>query len=144
MRLGAADVLGKEAFVKMDRDVDALHDLRRPTGKASAPGRIRGWCGRRAGGDLRHTPGWLFHGRRRTAALGETVMRAMQAILVLVVLCAAGLLGALFWPGASAPRYSGSTSPAEAKREAALGQFTPVDPPRPAPALGFTSPDGTP
>jgi thiol-disulfide isomerase/thioredoxin len=72
-------------------------------------------------------------------------MRAMQAIMVLVVLCAAGLLGAFYWPGASAPRYSGSTSPADTMRqEAALGQFTPLDPPRPAPELGFTSRDGTP
>jgi thiol-disulfide isomerase/thioredoxin len=71
-------------------------------------------------------------------------MRVMQAILVLVVLCAAGLLGAFYWPGATAPRYSGSTTPAEAKQDAALGQFTPLDPPRPAPELGFTSRDGTP
>jgi thiol-disulfide isomerase/thioredoxin len=71
-------------------------------------------------------------------------MRAMQAILVLVVLCAAGLLGAFYWPGASAPRYSGSTSPAGTMtQEAALGQFTPLDPPRPAPELGFASRDGT-
>jgi thiol-disulfide isomerase/thioredoxin len=73
-------------------------------------------------------------------------MRAMQAILVLVVLCAAGLLGAFYWPGASAPRDpgQGSSSPAgPMKQEAALGQFTPLDPPRPAPELGFTSRDGT-
>jgi thiol-disulfide isomerase/thioredoxin len=29
------------------------------------------------------------------------------------------------------------------RQEAALGQFTPLDPPRPAPELGFTSRDGT-
>src|SRR5690349_12483766 len=109
MRLGAGEVLGIKTFVQIDRDVDALHDLRRPAGKATAPGRIRGRCRRRAGGGLGDTPVWLFHGRRRRAAAGETVMRAMQAILVLVVLGAAGLLGALFWPGESAPRYSGST-----------------------------------
>jgi thiol-disulfide isomerase/thioredoxin len=73
------------------------------------------------------------------------MMRAIQAILVLVVLCAAGLLGAFYWPGASAPGYSGSTSPVDAmKQEAALGQFSPLDPPRPAPELAFTSRDGTP
>jgi thiol-disulfide isomerase/thioredoxin len=73
------------------------------------------------------------------------MMRAIQAILVLVVLCAAGLLGAFYWPGASAPGYSGSTSPVDTmKQEAALGQFSPLDPPRPAPELAFTSRDGTP
>jgi thiol-disulfide isomerase/thioredoxin len=73
------------------------------------------------------------------------MMRAIQAILVLVVLCAAGLLGAFYWPGASAPGYSGSTSPVDTmKQEAALGQFSPLDTPRPAPELAFTSRDGTP
>jgi thiol-disulfide isomerase/thioredoxin len=73
------------------------------------------------------------------------MMRAIQAILVLVVLCAAGLLGAFYWPGASAPGYSGSTSPVDTmKQEAALGQFSLLDPPRPAPELAFTSRDGTP
>jgi thiol-disulfide isomerase/thioredoxin len=73
-------------------------------------------------------------------------MRAMQAILVLVVLCGAGVLGAFYWPGASAPRdLSGvATSRADTKtQEAALGQFIPLDPPRPAPELAFSSRDGT-
>jgi thiol-disulfide isomerase/thioredoxin len=72
-------------------------------------------------------------------------MKRLGAVIVLVVLCVAGLFGALYWPGASA-RHGGATERSKpntaASRDAALGQFTPVDPPRPAPELGFTARDG--
>ena len=40
MRLRSGDVFGVEAFVEIDRGVDAAHDLGRSTGKAAAPHRI--------------------------------------------------------------------------------------------------------
>jgi len=73
-------------------------------------------------------------------------MRAMLAIPVLVVLGAAGLLGAFYGPDASAPRYASEVANGRAdmvKQDAALGQFTPLDPPRPAPELAFAGRDGT-
>ena len=67
----------------------------------------------------------------------------MRAVLVLVVLCFAGLVAHVYWPGASALRdvQSGPADSA-APQEAPLGQFTPLNPPRPAPELAFTSRDG--
>jgi len=73
-------------------------------------------------------------------------MRALGAVIVLVVLCLAGLVAAFYWPGAPLRRDHGSivssTPDTGAPQEAALGQFTPLDPPRPAPELSFTSRGG--
>jgi thiol-disulfide isomerase/thioredoxin len=73
-------------------------------------------------------------------------MRAMQAVLVLLVLGVAGLLTTQYLPEASARRDARevlSSRADTAPQDAALGQFTPLDPPRPAPELSFTSRDGT-
>ncbi len=73
-------------------------------------------------------------------------MRAFGAVIVLVVLCLAGLLAAFDRPGAPSRRDHGSIvssiPDASAPQLAALGQFTPLDPPRPAPELSFTSRGG--
>jgi thiol-disulfide isomerase/thioredoxin len=68
------------------------------------------------------------------------------AVIVLVVLCLAGLAAAVYWPGAPLRRDDGSIMSSKtdtgAPEEAALGQFTPLDQPRPAPDLAFTTRDG--
>jgi thiol-disulfide isomerase/thioredoxin len=68
------------------------------------------------------------------------------AVIVLVVLCLAGLAAAVYWPGAPLRRDDGSTMSSNtdtgAPQPAALGQFTPLDQPRPAPDLAFTTRDG--
>ncbi|HZB92156.1 MAG TPA: TlpA disulfide reductase family protein [Stellaceae bacterium] len=72
--------------------------------------------------------------------------KLLGAVIVLVVLCLAGLAAAALWPGAPLRRDDGnivSSQPdTDAPQEAALGEFTPLDRPRPAPALGFTTRDG--
>ncbi len=73
-------------------------------------------------------------------------MRTLGAVIVLVVLCLAGLPAAFDRPGAPLRRDHGSIASSEpdtgTPQEAALGQFTPLDPPRPAPELSFTSRGG--
>lgn len=72
--------------------------------------------------------------------------KLLGAVIVLVVLCLAGLAAAVYWPGAPLRRDDGnivSSKPdTDAPQEAALGEFTPLDRPRPAPALGFTTRHG--
>jgi thiol-disulfide isomerase/thioredoxin len=68
--------------------------------------------------------------------------------MVLVVLCALGSLALIEWPFRQDQRrpeqpVSGASGGA-ASPEATLGQFTALDPSRPAPALAFTERDGTP
>jgi thiol-disulfide isomerase/thioredoxin len=62
-------------------------------------------------------------------------MRALGVVLVLLILSLAGLLAGLSWSGAGGhdPRAVAAAS------DASVGEFTPLDPPRPAPALGFKS-----
>jgi thiol-disulfide isomerase/thioredoxin len=78
------------------------------------------------------------------------VVKALRrALIVLVVLCASGLLALVYraeMPGNAGPdkALSSGNGGNGAPQEAALGQFTPLDPPRPAPALTFTGRDGTP
>ncbi len=73
-------------------------------------------------------------------------MKVLGAVILLIFLCLAGLAAAWYWPGAPLRRDHGSVVSsnfdAGAPQEAALGQFTPLDPPRPAPALSFESRDG--
>lgn len=73
-------------------------------------------------------------------------MKTLGAVIVLVVLCLAALLAAAYWPGAPLRRDHGSIVSSEpdtvAPLPAALGQFTPLDPPRPAPELSFTGREG--
>jgi thiol-disulfide isomerase/thioredoxin len=73
-------------------------------------------------------------------------MKILGAVIVLVVLCLAGLLAAFYWPGAPLRRDNGSIMSSKpdtgAPQEAALGEFTPLDRPRPAPELGFATRDG--
>lgn len=73
-------------------------------------------------------------------------MKLVGAVIVLVVLCLGGLAAAFYWPGAPLRRDDGpvvSSKPdMSAPQDVALGQFTPLDRPRPAPALQVTAPDG--
>ncbi len=70
----------------------------------------------------------------------------IRIVLVLVVLAAAGLLALSYW---SYPSHrdsgppAGSATDTGAPRSPALGQFTPLDPPVPAPALSFAARDGS-
>lgn len=73
----------------------------------------------------------------------------MRIVFVLVVLAAAGLLGFAYWSYSVARRDSGPLASSGADVGAlspspALGQFTPLDPPRPAPGLSFAARDGSP
>lgn len=69
----------------------------------------------------------------------------LRAVIVLSVLSAAGLLALAYWPRHVEPDTAvGNRSTDEATRQSTLGQFTAVDPPRPAPGLSFTQRDGTP
>ncbi|HXZ01710.1 MAG TPA: TlpA disulfide reductase family protein [Stellaceae bacterium] len=72
--------------------------------------------------------------------------KTLGAVIVLVVLCLAALMAAASWPGAPLRRDHGSIVSSEpdagAPLPAALGQFTPLDPPRPAPDLSLTGRDG--
>ena len=72
-------------------------------------------------------------------------MKLRGAVIVLVVLCLASLLAGFYWPGSPLRRDNGkfvSSKPETTPQDAALGQFTPLDPPRPAPELAFTDRDG--
>ncbi len=73
-------------------------------------------------------------------------MRFVGAVIVLVVLCLVGLAAAIYWPGAPLRRDDGiplgSTSDTGAPQDMALGEFTPLDRPLPAPELGLTARDG--
>ena len=73
-------------------------------------------------------------------------MKVLGAVILLVFLCLAGGLAAWYRPGAALRRDHGSVVSSKfdpgAPQEAALGQFPPVAPPRPAPALGFAGRDG--
>jgi thiol-disulfide isomerase/thioredoxin len=69
-------------------------------------------------------------------------MRFMRIVFVLVILAAAGSLAFLYLPSAREHRDNvplDTGSPA-----ATLGEFTPLDPPRPAPELSFAARDGSP
>src|SRR5689334_18918012 len=141
MRLGTGDVLGVEALVEVERGVDALHDLGRAGGEPAAPGGVGRWIptGRRG----------PCHDPRRARRPGNDVMKGqMRAFIVLVVLCALGSLALIEWPFRPEQRQP-EQALSDARGDAAsppatLGQFTPLDPPRPAPALSFTERDGTP
>lgn len=67
-------------------------------------------------------------------------MRAISAVPVLLVLSLAGLAAGLLWSGTGGkdPRVAAAAS------DTSMGDFTPVNPPRPAPALSFTSRGGEP
>ena len=74
-------------------------------------------------------------------------MRFMRIVLVLVTLAAVGGLAFLYL--ADAPVLRGVASPADrgtggGSAAAEPGQFTPLDPPRPAPELSFAARDGSP
>ena len=75
-------------------------------------------------------------------------MRMVGALIVVVVLCLGGLAAALYWPAAPLRRddgiHLGSKSDTGAPQDMALGEFTPLDRPLPAPALQFTARDGRP
>jgi thiol-disulfide isomerase/thioredoxin len=76
-------------------------------------------------------------------------MTVMRAILVLLVLCVTAAVGIRLWPLLSLRHDRPEPAPLAADRgappEAApLGQLTPLEPPRPAPDLTFTTLDGVP
>ena len=68
------------------------------------------------------------------------MMRAISAVPVLLVLSLAGLAAGFLWSGGGGkdPRVAAAAS------DTSIGDFTPVSPPRPAPALSFTSRAGEP
>jgi thiol-disulfide isomerase/thioredoxin len=73
--------------------------------------------------------------------------KVLGAVILLLFLCLAGFAAAWYWPGAPLRRDHGSVASssnldAGAPQEAALGQFTPLAAPRPAPALSFEGRDG--
>ena len=75
-------------------------------------------------------------------------MKVLSALIILGVLCLAVLLGLSYWPNGAA-RHDGPAPPLAgteqgSAQDAALGQFTPLDPPRPAPELSFSGRDGSP
>jgi thiol-disulfide isomerase/thioredoxin len=70
----------------------------------------------------------------------------LRALILLSVLSASLLLALAYWPRSidqSEPVTSGGGED-ETSRAATRGQFTPLDPPRPAPAAGFAGRDGRP
>jgi thiol-disulfide isomerase/thioredoxin len=70
----------------------------------------------------------------------------LRALILLSVLSASVLLALAYWPRSvdrSEPAASDSGA-GETAQTRTLGQFTPLDPPRPAPEAGFTERDGTP
>jgi thiol-disulfide isomerase/thioredoxin len=70
----------------------------------------------------------------------------LRALILLSVLSASVLLALAYRPRSidqSAP-ITGDSGEDETSRAATLGQFTPLDPPRPAPEAGFVERDGTP
>lgn len=71
------------------------------------------------------------------------VKSLMRALIVLLVLCASGLLALVYWPKTpgSGVAVSGSRTDLS-PQSAVLGQFTPLDPPLPAPEVGFAGRDG--
>src|SRR6266446_5125805 len=70
-------------------------------------------------------------------------MRFMRIVFVLVILAAAGGLGFLYLSSAH-DRRNNSSGADPGSPSAVLGQFTPLDPPRPAPELSFAARDGSP
>jgi thiol-disulfide isomerase/thioredoxin len=74
-------------------------------------------------------------------------MRFMRIVFVLVILAAAGGLALLYQSRSPDRRDTASLASSAADTGSpapALGQFTPLDPPRPAPELSFAAPDGSP
>jgi thiol-disulfide isomerase/thioredoxin len=70
----------------------------------------------------------------------------LRALIVLGILSASVLLALAYWPRSvdSREAVGSGGSEDEAPRSATLGQFTPLDPPRPAPEASFADRDGTP
>jgi thiol-disulfide isomerase/thioredoxin len=75
-------------------------------------------------------------------------MKVMRIVVVLVILAAVGGLGAFLYVSGTRDRHdSGAVASNTAdtgSASAALGQLTALDPPRPAPDLGFAARDGSP
>jgi thiol-disulfide isomerase/thioredoxin len=73
-------------------------------------------------------------------------MRFMRIVFVLVILAAVGGSAFLYFSHRADHRDAASLASniADTGSSAALGQFTPLDPPRPAPALSFAARDGSP
>src|SRR5438045_1536980 len=105
MRLGPGDVFGVEAFVGIDRGVDAAHDLGRTGGKAAAPQRARRFA--RVG----HRP--LFQ-----AECEDEAMKWNAAAVLLILLAAPGT-------GMAAERES------DMPDRTRLGEFVPSSQPFP-------------
>ena len=75
-------------------------------------------------------------------------MKFMRIVIMLVILAAGGGLGAFLYLSGTRDRHDSgalaSNTADSGSPSAALGQLTPVDPPRPAPELSFAARDGSP
>src|SRR5690348_5109749 len=129
MRQRTGDILGIKTLVDIDRDVDALHDLGRTTGKPPTPSGIR----RRAA----VLAGTAAHGR--AAPMTAKVLRSALILALVLSTAALALLLVSLWRSEPAkPPVVALGAP----QDAALGEFTPLDPPRPAPPLAFAERGG--
>ena len=74
-------------------------------------------------------------------------MAVIRVVIVLLVLAAAGSLGFLYWSRSDVHRdgtlLAGGDDNTQSPPMATLGQFSPLDPPRPAPEVSFAARDGS-
>src|SRR5690242_14245901 len=137
MRERAGDVLGVEAPVEVDGDVDALHDRRRTFGEAPAPGGVGRGGGRR--GLLGGHAAWRRPGRDASGMIW-----LLRGLTVVLVLCLVALGALAYGPGAPARGARIELGRGDAPAAHAIGEFTPLDVPQPAPEVGFTTRTGEP
>src|SRR6202167_1010614 len=140
MRERARDILGIKPLVEIDRGIDALHDIRWAARQPAAPRGVGGYASGLA--QCRRPDGLpvLRHG----AAWAKPMINLMRALTVVLLLCPLPL-GALVYDR-SAPKPA-PAAPAAASRQpeaAGGGEFSLLNPPRPAAQLGFTARNGTP
>jgi thiol-disulfide isomerase/thioredoxin len=67
-----------------------------------------------------------------------------RGLIVLGVLSASVLLALVYWPVAPGATVAGGSGIDDTPQPAALGKFSPLDPPRPAPEVAFAGRDGAP
>src|SRR5579883_2606342 len=129
MHQRAGDILRIKTLVDIDRNVDALHDLGRTAGKPPAPRGVRRCAAVFAGG--------AAHGR--AAPMTAKVLRSTLILALVLSTAALALLLISLWRSEpTKPPVVTLGTP----QDAALGEFTALDPPRPAPPLAFAERGG--